>query len=271
MRTTINRLLPARMRGAFYYPPGHFHSPLIDPTVATDDGEAYWEAVDMNHARQVATYKAMTAIPVCWPASHQPPLRYFLNGMFSGGDATVLNGMIRLHRPQRIIEVGSGYSTAAMLDTMDSEGYRAELTCIEPYPSRLKRLLRANDRVDLRECPVEKLPITTFDDLGKNDVLFIDSSHVAKIGSDVTYLFLRVLPRLKAGVIVHVHDIFWPHSYPRSWIDMGWAWNESLILRALLIGGGWNIEAFNSYAARRIAEHYSPDPDSVGSIWLRKL
>jgi predicted O-methyltransferase YrrM len=274
LRNLAIRCLPPRLRHAFYYPPGHFHSPLVDPADTADDGVDYWREIDLSHDAQAATYAAIHAmdIPV-WPRDPTPGRRYYSGdrSMFSRGDATVLAGMIGLHRPKRIVEVGSGFSTAAMLDTMDHIGHRAAITCIEPYPDRLKRLVRADDPVTLYEMCVQQMPPEKLFTLYANDILFIDSSHVAKVGSDVAFLLLRILPKLKPGVLVQVHDIFYPHSYPSDWLDKGWSWNESLMLRALLVGGGWRVEAFNSYAATHIAEFFPEPPHSVGSIWLRKL
>ena len=87
------------------------------------------------------------------------------------------------------------------------------------------------------EKPVQDVPLELFRGLEANDILFIDSSHVSKIGSDVNFLFFEVLPILKPGVFVQIHDIFWPFEYPKAWYDLGWAWNEVYLVRAMLAGG----------------------------------
>ena len=116
-----------------------------------------------------------------------------------------------------------------------------------------------------------------FDQLEAQDLVFIDSSHVAKIGSDVTFILLRILPRLKRGVLVHFHDIFYPFSYPLSWIREGRAWNESLFLRAFLVGNSqFQLVAFNSYAGYSFPEVFRDRFPAFlnktgGSMWIRKV
>jgi hypothetical protein len=113
--------------------------------------------------------------------------------------------------------------------------------------------------------------------LAPNDILFIDSSHVAKAGSDVAFLFLRILPRLRPGVWVHIHDIFYPGSYPIDWFLEGRAWNESLFLRTFLLGNpGWITRAFNSQAAATFPDLLQPTlpeilTDTGGSFWMQRL
>src|SRR5204862_4275961 len=120
----------------------------------------------------------------------------------------------RRGRPRRIIEIGSGNSTlvsarAIAQNTKDDPSYRCELIAIEPYPSEvLQRGVPGLSRL-IRE-PVQRAPLSLFESLGDGDILFIDSSHVLKLGSDVHYEFLEVLPRVGPGTVVHVHDIFFP-------------------------------------------------------------
>ena len=115
-----------------------------------------------------------------------------------------------------------------------------------------------------------------FEELEANDILFIDSSHVAKVGSDLTFLLLRVLPRLRPGVMVHFHDLFYPNSYPMEWIRGGRAWNESIFLRAFLINNpAFEIVAFNCFAGQTFPELFRGAGDrflanSGGSLWLRR-
>ena len=105
------------------------------------------------------------------------------------------------------------------------------------------------------EKPVQDVPLDLFRGLEANDILFIDSSHVSKIGSDVNFLFFEVLPILKPGVFVQVHDIFWPFEYPKAWYDLGWAWNETYLLRAMLAGSRrYRVRLFPSYLEARHAD-----------------
>ncbi len=156
------------------------------------------------------------------------------NAFFYGIDPYVYYCMIRHHRPERVIEVGAGFSTTVALEAAEKNG-AVKITAVEPYPSRM---LRANaDRMTLLEQKVERLDFRIFEALTENDILFIDSSHVARTGSDVTYLFSEVLPRLKPGVLVHVHDIFLPDPYPQHLVTQKHQfWNEQFILQAYLTG-----------------------------------
>ena len=223
---------------------GHFYSPLLDigklganDTHLPFDGEECWEQLDLRPREQKAYYQELIDkfLPLPFPRTKTEEFRYYTDsGWFAFSDAFTLSGIIRKEAPRRIIEVGSGFSSAVMLDTLNHTKTSAELTFIEPYPDRLHSLLTADDksRTKILIQPVQEVALSVFDQLEERDILFIDSSHVAKIGSDVVFLLLRILPRLKRGVLVHVHDIFYPFSYPIGWIREGRAWNESLFLRA---------------------------------------
>ncbi len=272
----------------FHVPPGHFYSPLLDlesldeqDSAFGDDGPGYWQHIDLRREQQFAYYETLlNTLPLPeFPESKTDSLRYYTdNGMFCFSDAFTLASVIQKEQPRKIIEVGSGFSSAVMLDTLDKTEMTTQVTFIEPYPDRLNALLRAHDRSrsSTLEQPLQNVPLTLFDELEKQDILFIDSTHVAKVGSDVAFLLLRVLPRLKPGVIIHIHDIFYPNSYPIQWIRDGWAWNESLFLRAFLVGNrDYKIIAFNSFAGFSFPELFEkPLPrfleDTGGSIWLRK-
>jgi len=155
----------------------------------------------------------------------------FDNGYFSGFDAAVYYSLIRHLKPQKIIEIGGGYSTQLANKALRVNGI-GRLTCIEPNPERLNG---AGQSVELIQKRVEEIDIAFFSRLNANDILFIDSSHTVKFGSDVCYEFLEILPRLAPGVWVHVHDIFFPHDYPAEWLlDRRMALNEQYLLEAFL-------------------------------------
>ena len=158
----------------------------------------------------------------------------FNNDFFSGFDAAVYYSLIRYLKPQRVIEIGGGYSTQLAHKALAANGLSnlAKLTCIEPYPERLNC---AASNVELMQTRVEEIDVAFFSCLAANDILFIDSSHTVKFGSDVCYEFLEILPRLAPGVWVHVHDIFFPHDYPAEWlIKRRLALNEQYLLEAFL-------------------------------------
>jgi hypothetical protein len=202
----------------------------------------------------------------------------FRNEMFNGGDAVVLYAMMRHFRPTRIVEVGSGYSSALMLDVNDRWfGKEIAMTFIEPYPDRVLSILRPGDHANttLLTTQVQDVDLSVFNQLEPGDFLFIDSSHVSKAGSDVNFLIFEVLPTLKPGVIVHFHDIYWPFEYPREWAQEGRAWNENYILRAFLAyNTRFEIVLFNNWLATTqadVARSRMPgwSVDGTGSLWLR--
>ena len=276
-------------RGACRFPPGHFHSPLLDldhlppgTTTLPHDTAANWEHIDLQPAQQKTLYHTLlTQTPrLPFPSQPHPDWLYHQpNGWFPLADAFLLSGLIQHLRPQKIIEVGSGFSTAATLDTLDKTHASCAITCIEPHPQRLLSLLPQSHhpRITLLPQSVQTLDPAFFDQLAPNDILFIDSSHVAKAGSDVAFLFLRILPRLRPGVWVHIHDIFYPGSYPIDWFLEGRAWNESLFLRTFLLGNpGWITRAFNSQAAATFPDLLQPTlpeilTDTGGSFWMQRL
>ena len=158
---------------------------------------------------------------------------FWNNGMFPPLDAAVYYGLICHLRPKKILEVGSGFST--MLAVAAAEKTGSLISCIEPYPE--PHLLGLKHRlVDLDETPLQKVRPEVFERLDDGDVLFIDTSHTCKLGSDVNHLLFDVLPRLKPGVIVHIHDIFLPFEYPKAWSsEIGIMWNEQYAVLAYLM------------------------------------
>lgn len=273
------------------YPPGHYYSPIprIDEAVAYRERNLPVLDIDLNVAGQLALLDALAAYQEAMPFPDESggDLRFFFrNDYFTRMDALVLYSLLRHSPPARLIEVGSGFSSCLALDTSERFlGNRIECLFIEPYPDRLRGLLRPDDQPSLIERPVQDVPLEVFDRLDAGDVLFIDSSHVSKSGSDVNHLLFAVLPRLRPGVIVHVHDIFYPFEYPRAWVEEGIAWNEVFLLRAFLQNNpNYEILLFNSYlmtvhrdrvmaalpALRRDSVPEGEAPRGEGSLWLRK-
>ena len=183
----------------------------------------------------------------------------FDNDFFSGFDAAVYYSLIRHLQPQRIIEIGGGYSTRIAGKALARNG-KGRLTCIEPFPEA--RLLTADTNVEIIQKRVEQIDVDFFACLEAGDILFIDSSHAVKFGSDVCYEFLEVLPRLNPGVWIHVHDIFFPHDYPAEWLlDRRLALNEQYLLEAFL--------AFNKSFAPQLANYWLclDHPDVAARLW----
>jgi hypothetical protein len=276
-------------RGAIRFLPGHFYSPLLDiqslrpnDSNLPFDGEELWEHINLRLSEQRSYYEDLLDrfAPLPFPSQKTDGYRYFTeNNYFTLADAFTLSGIIRKEKPCRIVEIGSGFSSAVMLDTLGQTHASAQLTFIEPQTDRLYSLFLTDDRSisTVFAQRVQEVPFSVFDQLEAQDLVFCDSSHVAKIGSDVSYILLRILPRLKPGVLVHFHDVFYPFSYPATWICEGRAWNESLFLRAFLVGNRqFQLVAFNRYAGYSFPELFRERlpaflNDPGGSIWIRKV
>lgn len=272
------------------YPRGHFYSPLPDLEEVSSAGDELYASdcsrdgeIDLRVESQLALLHELGAFHADfdWPLNASPGRRYYLGQeQFVLDDALMLFGVLRWLRPARVIEVGSGHSSALMLDTNDRflDG-ATQFTFVEPYPDRLLSVLHQQDleRQTLLRRPVQAVDLRVFEELREGDVLFIDSSHVARIGSDVNFLFFRVLPALRSGVVVHFHDIFWPFDYPTEWVLRGRAWNESYLLRAFLMHNDrYEILLFNHFLATLHADALARAMPRLkgagggGSIWLRK-
>jgi predicted O-methyltransferase YrrM len=151
-------------------------------------------------------------------------------------EAQVLYCYIHAVRPRRVIQVGCGVSTAVMLRASRDAGYEPCLTCIEPYPSDYLRERSSAGEVELIEERAESVDLRRFDELSDGDLLFIDSTHTVKPGSEVNRLVLDVLPTLPRGCFVHFHDIYWPHGYSPGLLSEDlFFWNESALVQALLV------------------------------------
>jgi predicted O-methyltransferase YrrM len=263
----------------------HFYSPI--PNVGTLPAETWRRksslpGIDMRDAEQLRllreSFPAYRAEYDLIPrtASGREEEYYFENGFFGGTDALVLYCMIRHFRPQRIIEVGAGFSSRLAAQAASRNG-GTRLTCIEPYPGEVLR--RGFPGLEsLIESPVQNVDGGPFDELTENDILFIDSSHVSKIGSDVNYLFLEVIPRLRPGVLVHVHDIFLPYEYPRGWVvDELRFWTEQYLLQAFLaFNSQFEVLFANSYVEATypgaLREVFPNSPWwGGGSFWMRRV
>ena len=204
---------------------------------------------------------------------------YYDQTFFCYPDAIFLYSFLRHTQPAQIIEIGSGFSSGVMLDTVERFfPTRPRMTFIEPYPDRLNRMLRANDRrhVTVIEDRVQNTPIDLFTSLGAGDLVFIDSSHVLKCGSDVQFLLFEVLPRLPVGIYVHFHDVFQTFEYPNEWLLQGRYWNEAYFLRAFLaFNNSWQIYFFNNYVNTHFRDFLSERMplclnDIGGSLYIRR-
>jgi methyltransferase family protein len=197
------------------------------------------------------------------------------NDQFSHADAALYHALIRRFRSKRVVEVGSGHSTKLAVKALRENG-SGTLLCIDPHaPAWLRKL---DGPIEIRQEPVQATKDSVFLGLETSDILFIDGSHISKTGSDVNHLFLRILPRLPAGVVVHVHDICLPYEYPKNWSeDVLCYWNEQYVLAALLANStkfeillGIYFVQRNDYEALK---PFVPEIPGIfpggGSLWLR--
>jgi hypothetical protein len=208
------------------------------------------------------------------------PAFHFDNDAFEGGDADFWYSMVRKYRPANIIEIGSGFSTLIAAKAIEinrrlDPEYRCRHVCIEPYEMPWLEKIG----VTVLRKKTEELDVAFFSTLGPNDVLFIDSSHIIRPQGDVLFEFLQVLPTLRPGVIVHVHDIFSPRDYLESWVrDEVRLWNEQYLLEAFLTHNDrWRIMAALNFLRH---EHYDalkakcpflrPDLES-GSFYIQRV
>jgi predicted O-methyltransferase YrrM len=269
------------------FPPGHYYSPVPDLDVLATRADLFaFDPTDVPGVdlRIEAQWRLLSdlhplAADVPFPDTRGADLRFwFDNDSYAHGDATTLCSLLRHLRPARMIEIGAGYSTLCTLDTIERYDLGTQLTVVEPYPDRVLALLRSGDteRITFLETPVERLDLSTFDDLGHDDILFIDSTHVAKTGSDVVYEQHRVLPRLAPGVVVHFHDVFPGFEYPPPWVFEGRGWNEAYLLRAFLeFNSSFRVELWPSllhWIDRGRAESLLPalTRNVGGCIWIRR-
>ena len=208
---------------------------------------------------------------------------FYKNPNFSAGDAECLYSLIRLKKPSRIIEIGSGYSTlmareAISQNKRENAAYDCHHICIEPYEMQW---LNAVADIEVVRQRVEEMDLSLFQQLKADDILFVDSSHMIRPQSDVLKVYLEILPILNSGVLVHIHDIFTPFDYPNSWlIDEKKFWNEQYLLEAFLSCN----KQFEIVLALNFLSHKHPDrlaekfpmlrglesAAEPGSFWIRK-
>jgi hypothetical protein len=209
----------------------------------------------------------------------EPGVFFLRNSRFESVDAELLYAMIRTTRPNNVLELGSGYST--LLINMAarrniSDGMSTQHTVYDPYPCEHILGSSLPEPTVLETVSATDVPLEAFERLGEGDVLFVDTTHTVKLGSDVNFIILEVLPRLQPGVMIHFHDVFLPWEYPREWFErMHYYWTEQYLLHAFL--------AFNSaftilVPASAVAREYPRRLGQViptfqtgvmpGSIWL---
>jgi hypothetical protein len=271
------------------FPLGHFYSPVADPEELRVREAKLWAhrndmlGIAMHAQKQLQLLKQLAPFvsSISWPDEQLTTNKYsyfYQNDQFPMLDAEVLFSMLCHIKPRNMIEVGSGFSSLVTAEVnRNILNNSMHFTCIEPYPRQF--LLDGVPGItSLVIQKVEDIDIVFFDKLEANDILFIDSSHVSKVGSDVNYLFFEIIPRLKKCVYVHFHDIFLPDEYPKKWaIEEGRNWNEQYILRAFLQhNSAWEVVwAAHFMGTRHASDVYEAFPRFTnkgggGSFWIRK-
>ena len=274
------------------FPPTHYYSPLPDVRAVKNNLQRWYKedtapGIDWNLQQQLELVEQLALYSSEMDSG--PSFSQVTQGGYGPGygevEAHVLHMMLRHLKPSRVIEIGSGVSTFYTLNALktnrDRDNLESTLTCVEPYPNARLRALVSERAVDLRACEVQDLDSDIFQNLTTNDVLFIDSSHVSKKDSDVDFLFLEVVPRLRQGVVIHVHDITFPMPAPpldHSLFDAYLFWNECALVRAFL---SFNT-AFKIVMCQSYLHHYRPDVLQTllpfynsrvhfpASLWIRK-
>lgn len=231
------------------FPDGHFYSPTIDTIEIKTNESLIWPddpvilGIDFNeksHTKYLTDF-----FPQFLPLYHYPDNEneiskeydfYTNNSQFSWLDSRAFFVMLHVVKPLNIIEVGSGFSSLLAADVNRKRfGQNINITCIEPYPRPflLKKIPGINQLIQKK---VQDTPLSIFESLNEGDILFIDSSHVSKTGSDVNHIVFEIFPRIKPGVIIHIHDICLPFDYKKEWVlEEGRSWNEQYIVRAFLM------------------------------------
>lgn len=274
--------------------PVHYYSPLPDVSKARKNlarwnRESQLPAVGMNVERQASFIQKLK--PFSSECASLPIFSKITEAGYGPGygevEAYFLHCMIRYLKPGRIIEVGSGVSTFFALNALDmnrkdSNHASAEMHCVEPYPSKKLEELQSEKRIILQVKEVQDVPASFFESLGENDILFIDSTHAGKIDSDVFYIYLEILPRLKTGVVVHIHDIYFPYltcppEHPVFPLTM--LWNENAICQSFLaFNDAFEILMCQSYlhfkqpsAISDFLSVYDRERHFPSSLWLRRV
>lgn len=271
------------------YYPGHFASLIPDGRDMLRHREVLFNkdvdtipGIDLRNDEQVNLLGDFTDYyaEFPFPENEDGAFRYYHgNHFYRFYDGFILYAMIRRFQPKRVTEIGSGFSSALVMDLNEREFENGlELTFIEPYPDRLNQLIREPDKVNSRIITdkIQDVGPEVFQNLKAGDMLLIDTSHVLKMGSDLSKIFFELIPRVPKGVIIHIHDIFWPFEYPEDVVLTGRLWNECYLTRAFLqFNRDFEILLFNDYLAYKhpglLAEQFPECFASGGcSLWLRK-
>lgn len=294
--------------------PGHFYSviPCINKDTYTDKGLAKYNSLNFNDDNHQKILNELPNILNNFDMNfslnysnkkfinnelqqeisilrNNGDINYYLgNGTFEWMDARLLYYFIMKNKPKNIIEIGSGNSTLLMCKVNKLFNLNINITCIEPYPTEYLLSLHRQGYITLIKDKLENVDLKLYKTLNEKDILFIDSTHVVKINSDVMFYFTQIFPVLKKNVLIHIHDIFFPYEYPEDWIKEGRFWNEQYFLYVFLqFNTQFKIQFCNSYSGYKFSDKLKEiqydsyenlnyidrtndsQPFSGGSIWIK--
>ena len=225
---------------------GHFYSAVPNISELKKDENRIWNSntsvkgIDINESYQLELFNNLIQFysEIPWCKKSRPGYRfYYDNEAFQEMDSIILYSLIRLCNPKNIIEIGSGFSSAVSIDTNEYfMNKKINIEFIEPYTDLLHSLIFPNDKLqyNIYKSRLQDIQLDLFNKLNDKDILFIDSTHVLKTGSDVELILGEILPMLNPGVIIHIHDIHWPFVLYKDWAMEGRAWNEVSAIRSFL-------------------------------------
>lgn len=283
----IKKSFPLFQKFGIHITPNHYYEPI--PDISNMD-ERLWKretemkGIDLNVDEQLTfvdevcrKYKKEYD---CFGLNEaNSECKYFVNnGWFGEVDGDILYSVIRRYKPKKIIEIGGGWSTLlisyALSKNQSETGFLGEITTIDPYitPTLKNEISNLSNIIEKK---VQDVDYSIFQTLKENDILFIDSSHVVKINSDVCYEYLEILPRLNKGVLIHFHDIFLPGEYPKDWILKNkFFWNEQYLLQAfLMFNQSFKVVWAGNYMKLKYPEKISElfRGQACQSFWIQKV
>ena len=283
---------PEQNRVACRFPLGHYYSPLPDSRELAQEParSQVWPerprptpGICWNEDEQrrlaIEVFAAQERLAFAAEETPDPAEYWSSNDQYPALDAWVLEGFLRYLRPRRMVEIGSGFSSLVIArvnrEFLDGS---MRFTCIEPYPRAFLET-GVPGISELRVEQVQHSPIELFEELGEGDVVFVDTSHTVKTGGDVAWIYGEILPRLRQGVIVHIHDAFIPGDYPEQWVLEGWGWNEIYLIKAfltfnsgfeVLFGVQWMLQNHPELLDQAFPDLRVHRERGGGALWLRR-
>lgn len=272
-----------------YFSPENCYSPLVVAKVIESRKEIIWPEkyedtipdIELNEDIQKQTFsiiekKYSEGLDFCNSLSNEKFT--FNNPYFSISDGIILYSLLSNLKPKKIIEIGAGYSSYFIQEIKKTSAFKNsfDYTVIEPNTDIFKSLADNLTDITLFEEPVQSVPLEVFKTLVDGDILYLDTSHIVKTGSEVNHILFNILPTLNKGVIIHFDDVYYPFDYKKELIEKGYSWNENYFLRAFLMNNNeYRIKLFTDYLFKIHADLFTDFPDLTSShnadLWLEKI